>query len=162
MEKDIKGVICLCGNDGTGKSTLSQLFTEKYPEYLVLERSTEQISPDLIHLHQEIKQIDQLTFRYAFEKERKEFEPSYLVNLGGQNEVKVHWILLDLKPEEIKKRISRREKMGVYESSKCLEYFYFVYLEIAAFYGMTIVDVDCNPQQISEKILRMISSGATS
>lgn len=39
QEKKIEGVICLCGNDGTGKSTLHKLFGELYPQYLVLERS---------------------------------------------------------------------------------------------------------------------------
>ena len=32
---------------------------------------------------------------------------------------------------------------------------------MAAFYGMTIVDVDCEPAQMCLKILRMIESGAT-
>jgi thymidylate kinase len=57
----------------------------------------------------------------------------------------VHWIMLDLSPETIFKRISRREEMGIYESKKCVEYFSSVYLELAVFYGMTIVDVSSGP-----------------
>ena len=31
MQESVEGIICLCGNDGTGKSTLHQLFTQFYP-----------------------------------------------------------------------------------------------------------------------------------
>ena len=31
MMKDIKHIVCLCGNDGTGKSTLSSLLPSLFP-----------------------------------------------------------------------------------------------------------------------------------
>ena len=96
MEKEIKGIICLCGNDGTGKSTLFDLFTKNHPEYLVLERSAKQFNPELKSLHAEIKHIDQLTFKYAFEEERRTFDPSYMLNINENRDVEIHWILLNL------------------------------------------------------------------
>ena len=39
MDREMQAVICLCGNDGTGKSTLTDLIQQKYPELLVVERS---------------------------------------------------------------------------------------------------------------------------
>jgi len=49
--------------------------------------------------------------------------------------------MLDLEPTIIQKRISKREEMGIYESKKCVEYYSYVYLELATFYGMTVVNV---------------------
>jgi hypothetical protein len=46
--------------------------------------------------------------------------------------------MLHLEPDEIFKRISNREEMGIYESKKCVEYYSYIYLEIAAYYGMTV------------------------
>jgi ABC-type sugar transport system ATPase subunit len=46
MKKD-KGIICLCGNDGTGKSTLVKLIKELYPGYIPLERSATHLDADL-------------------------------------------------------------------------------------------------------------------
>lgn len=51
--------------------------------------------------------------------------------------------------------------MSIYESKKCVEYFSFVYLELAAYYGMTVVDATPSPEVVAEKIVRMIESGAT-
>lgn len=50
--------------------------------------------------------------------------------------------------------------MGIYESKKCVEYYSFVYLELAAYYGMTVVDVDGNAQENATKIAQIIISGA--
>ncbi len=52
MEQKIEGVICLCGNDGTGKSTLTRLIHENFPEYAVIERSSKHHSPYLESLKQ--------------------------------------------------------------------------------------------------------------
>jgi hypothetical protein len=30
--------------------------------------------------------------------------------------------------------------MGIYESKKCVEYYSYVYLELAAYYGMAVVE----------------------
>jgi hypothetical protein len=35
--------------------------------------------------------------------------------------------------------------MGVYENKKCVEYYSYVYLELAAYYGMGVVDVNGTP-----------------
>ena len=51
--------------------------------------------------------------------------------------------------------------MGIYESKKCVEYYSYVYLELAAFYGMTVVDVSSTPKEIADNIYNFISSGAT-
>lgn len=69
--------------------------------------------------------------------------------------------MLDLTPETIFKRISQREEMGIYESKKCVEYFSSVYLELAVYYGMTIIDASSGPQEIVTKIVQMIESGST-
>lgn len=53
--------------------------------------------------------------------------------------------MLNLSPANIRKRIDSREEMGVYESKKCIEYFSYVYLELAYFYGMTVVSVEPKP-----------------
>ena len=49
-------------------------------------------------------------------------------------------------------RIAEREEMGIYESKKCVEYYSFVYLELAAYYGMTVVDVNGTAQENATKI----------
>jgi|688.fasta_scaffold1663498_1 hypothetical protein len=51
--------------------------------------------------------------------------------------------------------------MGIYESKKCVEYYSYIYLELAAFYGMTVVDVSPTPKEIAANIYQLISSGAT-
>lgn len=42
MIGNIQGVVCLCGNDGTGKSTLATLIPSMLPQYHVIERSSKQ------------------------------------------------------------------------------------------------------------------------
>ena len=76
MEVATEGVICLCGNDGTGKSTLAGLLTQLFPQYWVVERSLEPAHSELSLLRQQVKQLDLLTYRYAFEKERFDFWPA--------------------------------------------------------------------------------------
>ena len=39
----VKSVVCLCGNDGTGKSTLSKLIPELNPTVYVIERSSKEL-----------------------------------------------------------------------------------------------------------------------
>lgn len=51
--------------------------------------------------------------------------------------------------------------MGIYESKKCVEYYSYVYLELAAFYGMTVVDVSSTPNEIADNIYNLISTCAT-
>lgn len=53
--------------------------------------------------------------------------------------------MLHLNPVDIFKRIATREDMGIHESKKCVEYYASVYLDIAAFYGMTVVTARDNP-----------------
>ena len=72
----------------------------------------------------------------------------------------VHWVVLDLPPEAIRQRIREREKMGIYESKKCLEYFSQVYLELAAYYGFTVVNAKSEPACIAEQIVKLVESGA--
>jgi ABC-type sugar transport system ATPase subunit len=36
MEKELGSIVCLCGNDGTGKSTLVKLITQLHPELHVI------------------------------------------------------------------------------------------------------------------------------
>lgn len=67
MNSHIQGVICLCGNDGTGKSTLAKLIPSLFPQLHAIERSYPQTSPSFEALRKEIKRIDQLTYRYSFE-----------------------------------------------------------------------------------------------
>jgi thymidylate kinase len=69
--------------------------------------------------------------------------------------------MLDLPPPAIARRIADRAEMGIYESKKCLEYFSYVYLELAAFYGMTVVDVSPSPKEVASKIVEMVESGST-
>ena len=69
--------------------------------------------------------------------------------------------MLDLGSSTIFKRTSKREEMSKYESKKCVEYYGFVYLELAAYYGMTVVDVCPPPETVAAHIVTMITSGAT-
>ena len=73
----------------------------------------------------------------------------------------VHWVVLHLEPEGIQERIKNREKMDIYESKKCLEYYSFIYLELAAFYGMTVVNVEKSPEEVGKEIVGLIETGAT-
>lgn len=50
--------------------------------------------------------------------------------------------------------------MGIYESKKCVEYFSFVYRELAYFYGMTIVNVEERPKEIVNRIDQLIETRA--
>jgi hypothetical protein len=65
-------------------------------------------------LHQQIKHLDQLTYRYAFEKEREEFEPSATLTIDNDRTVPVHWIMLHLDPTTISQRISQREELSIF------------------------------------------------
>ena len=68
--------------------------------------------------------------------------------------------MLHLEPSVIFQRIAEREEMGIYESKKYVEYYSFVYLELAAYYGMTVVDVNGTAQENATKIASIIISGA--
>ena len=59
-------------------------------------------------LHQQIKHLDKLTYKYAFEKDRSEYEFSDSIAIREGCEVAVHWILLNLDPSLIAKRIADR------------------------------------------------------
>jgi broad-specificity NMP kinase len=92
----VKVVVCLCGNDGTGKSTLSKLIPELHSEVYVVERSSKELPKYLQDLRSEIKHIDFLTYRYSFEEEREIFEPSTTVIDDQGNTLPVFWVMLHL------------------------------------------------------------------
>jgi ATPase subunit of ABC transporter with duplicated ATPase domains len=98
MSLDLQGIICLCGNDGTGKSTLAKLIPMLSPKFHVIERSSPQPLSYFESLRQEIKKIDFLTYRYSFEEERGNFEPSSSITTSEGDELPVYWIMLHLEP----------------------------------------------------------------
>lgn len=89
----------------------------------------------------QIKQIDHLTYNYAFEDEWYNFDISHFVEVNGVK-VRVFWILLTAPTPILRKRINTRPDMTKYEHEKCVEYFNVVYTEMAHFYGMHLVKSD--------------------
>ncbi|QKF93872.1 phosphoribosyl-ATP pyrophosphatase [Fadolivirus algeromassiliense] len=129
----MQAIFILCGNDGTGKSTVSQLLNQT-DEYIAIERSNElagkyNINPSI---------VDNLTLGPPFDQ-RDDLVLQESVLVDGK-QVPVYWAILDASIETIKKRISNRKYHDKWESDKALFYYRQRFRELAAFYGIPLID----------------------
>ena len=134
-----KGYILICGNDGSGKSTLTATINQGESGYFCIERSSKDLPRHLTVLQQQIKEIDKLTFSYSFEDDRYQFLPMMQIQIENVD-YPVYWYVLHCSPETLKKRLRKRIEMTIYEQDKFVDYFNEIYLEIAYFYGMSVIN----------------------
>lgn len=153
--------ICIIGNDGTGKSTTCSLVTQQ-SNFRGVERSMK-ISDDenIKKLVKQIKNIDKLTYSYAFEDDWYNFDISRKVSVGGV-EIPVYWVLLTAPTHVLKKRINKRSDMTIYEHEKCIEYFNYIYEEMAYFYGMNLVNSDQSVEKVLQEIIHIVQNFTSS
>ena len=133
----INGILILCGNDGTGKTTLTQLINEMFHKdktnLIVLERSDD--LHNKFDLDPEI--LDRLTLKLTFEE--RPLNLTETINISNHI-IPVYWIILDAELSELEKRLTHRDTRDRWESPKALFYYKYRFRELAAHYGLPIVD----------------------
>lgn len=127
-------IVVLLGNDGVGKTTIANALQDL--GLTAIERT----SVDTYGI--DIANIDRLTLQYSFEF------PSQFPGNATENERRVQYVVLDLRPEMSDRRVSQtREVRDKWETPRSLFYYYYKYREIAAFYGLPLVN--CNEKSVS-------------
>jgi len=147
-----KGFIFLCGNDGTGKSSLALTLQNLDSSYFVIERSLPGLSKEWRTL---VMFLDEATLHYTFDP-----RPTLPVTLQYQGvDYPIYWIMLDASVEVIQGRILNRPIKTIYETKKCLEYFKERYRELSAYYGLPLIDTGkYSLEGEAKEILRIIES----
>ena len=127
----MKAIFAIVGNDGTGKSSVCNLINTRCFNFCAIERSS------MNHAYQEIKPsiVDDLTFKYAFDETRNETQ--FIENISG---VPVYWIMLDCSIDKTEQRMKSRSLCDIWETQKSLHYYRNRYLEIAAYFGIPVID----------------------
>ena len=128
-----QSIVCLLGNDGCGKSTLSELINARNSNIVAIERSNglgakHGIDPSV---------VDQLTFEYTFDHENlnKILLPNQTID-----EEQIFWIMLDCQVNVILQRIASRSKKDIWETRKALHYYQQRYRHLSAHFGIPLID----------------------
>ncbi len=122
-----KRIFVICGNDGTGKSSVVNAINSKYTDYFAVERSNNplDIPADF---------FDKLTLQYTFgDRSNVDLPTTY-------ESMELIWVILDADIDEIECRMKSREKLDAFETTKSLCYFRKRFRELSAFYGVPLID----------------------
>lgn len=139
---NLKGIFVIVGNDGTGKSSIANLINQSVEGdscYKAIERSGELATSFGINP----KVTDQLTFIYQWDPNYA-FSPIESVTINEKT-VPVYWIVLSCHPKISEKRINGRDSRCLFETPKALFYYHRKYLEIAANFGLPVVENGTRP-----------------
>lgn len=148
-----KIVVVLVGNDGTGKSSIANLLNSQQSDFTAIERSID--GYDELKKTINVSQIDELTLKNTFEDRPEDITREVNINLTN---VKVFWMLLDAKVETIEQRIKQRPIRDQWETTKALHYFRYRFIELAAYYGIPIIDTSpINKQGVVDKVLELMN-----
>lgn len=133
----IDGILCLMGNDCTGKTTLCKKLLEKFysgESYILpMERSVKYNNV----LFDELKKLvnpsglDNILHMCAFEN--KPYIQSHVTYCSKV--IKVYYMIVDAPVEVLKKRSSLRSEHDKYESEKAFRYYRNKYMEMSLYYG---------------------------
>ena len=154
------GVVCICGNDGTGKSSVTAALNAmaradgNAASLHAVERST----PDDLHDAVNIKFFDAETLAYTYERAAPAAAPIRSLANGTP----VFWVILDATVETCVRRI--RARCGphtAWDSPKALEYFRARFAECAAFHGIPIIRTDdMDVPGVCERVLEAVNDHA--
>ena len=125
MANSNKIPIIICGNDGTGKTSLTSHFNSSTlsSNYHMLERSTPDTSFPSISKSQ-IKLLDEITLGYTWERP----------NLTEDDEI--YRFILDLDVPTLTSRIKQRiDPITIWDLPKSLKYYNKRFHELAYYYG---------------------------
>lgn len=148
----MRGYIFVCGNDGTGKSSVVSYLNNKYTEYVSVERSCSNLDSSIKSI---IDQIDKMTLRYTYE-EYKDLPDTVTVN---GIEFPIYWFILDANVEAIEKRIKNRSEKTIWECKKSLEYFRERFRELSSYYGFPLIDTTkFDIYGVADEIINLIES----
>lgn len=144
--------VCLLGNDGCGKTTISQLinYRNENKNLIAIERSNNLgnqygIDPRI---------VDKLTLEYIFDYEN--FNQVYLED-RTQDDEEIFWIILDCDIETILKRIETRSKTDIWETRKALHYYQQRFRHLSAHFGIPFLDTTNKTiEQVYQEILDII------
>ncbi len=149
----MKGFIFVCGNDGTGKSSVVAQLGEKPNGYLAIERSMKGLKPEWKEI---IAQMDTATLKYTFEPR---LDLAHSIMYEGK-EYPIYWVILDAPAEVLEKRVALRLDRSVWETEKSFSYFRERFREIGAYYGFPLIDTTkCTVEAEAAEIMRIIESG---
>ena len=146
----MRGVIILCGNDGTGKTTITKLAKDN--DYLVIERnSVKNLHSDSVgHIRPEI--IDDLTLLYPYDDHYK----STVLPDFTKNRVPIYWVILDCNVDTIVERIKDRDNRDKWETPKSLFYFQQKFRELSAYHGLPLLDTtSMTRQEVLDAVLEI-------
>lgn len=150
MANSNKIPIIVCGNDGTGKTSLTSHFNSSTlsSKYHMLERSTPNTSFPSISKSQ-IKLLDEITLKYTWER------PNLTEDDG------IYRFILDLDVSALTLRIKQRtDPITIWDLPKSLKYYNKRFHELAYYYGYPILDYkNKSREQISNEIVNCIESG---
>ena len=82
----MKAIFAICGNDGTGKTTVTNMINSKFTDIKAICRDTSKEE----RFNLDIDFLDKLTLKYTFEDRQYE-----LVDHLSTSKTKVYWIILD-------------------------------------------------------------------
>lgn len=155
----IFSVIVVCGNDGTGKSTIvseiNKLFGRGEITFIAVERSTELDLCDpnfekISSLNRRV--LDEKTLQQTFDRVENDNVP---IDCNG---VPVVHVILDVPVEESFRRITTRGTADKWESKKALWYFRQRFLELGAYYGLPVVQSSYEGESIDASIAKTVAS----
>lgn len=162
LEK-IDGIVCLIGNDCTGKTTLCKALYDKFTRgesrILPIERSVNYVNDITLH---EIKKrvnpsyMDDVLHLCSFEK-----RPNISTTIEYCSKVmQVYYIIIDAPIDVLKYRSSQRSERDKYESEKAFQYYRNKYMEMSIYYGFPIVlnDGTLNVDDVVDNIFSKLAS----
>lgn len=140
-------IVCLIGNDCTGKTTLTKALYDKFlngnSRVLPIERSVNYVNNMTLH---EIKKranpsyMDEVLHLCSFEgKPYIETTIEYC-----SKTIKVYYIIIDAPIDVLNYRSGQRSEHDKYESEKAFRYYRNKYTEMSIYYGFPIVSNDGN------------------
>lgn len=150
-------IIVLVGNDGTGKSTITNMIndhTHNDYEITCVERSGK-YKDSFTQFGLDPSAIDKATLFNSFEEEYDSFKILDEIKLEGNN-ISVFWIMLDADVDLILKRIEKRSVRDVWEKEKTLKYFKRKFTEISGYHGIPLIDTtNMTLEEVCEEIINL-------
>ena len=129
-------IFVIVGNDGTGKTTIVNQINH-HSNFKAIERNSKEtfgLDP---------KTTDRLTFISQWTPEYT-FTPVEFVIIENTS-IPVFWIVLNCDPKISERRISGRDHRDIFETPKALFYYHRKYLEIAANFGLPVIENGTRP-----------------
>lgn len=143
-------IVVLCGNDGTGKSTLCELLRED--GHQVIERNN--LTDQYQCLEDSVKFMDKLSLSpFAQDYDDAKYT-------GAHNVDRLLYIILDARVDVLCERIAKRQGApDHWEHSKALFYYRQKFREMAAYFGFPVVDTSTlTIPQVKEQLVEIITT----